>query len=515
MTDDEVLNRLEAGEALSVEELLTIPIFKGVPQTLLEKNRGAVALRHFPKGSVICREADQGSTAFYILKGRAQVSIKSPLAHFKTRSEARSRFGIRGLISRMTSFFAKSDEATGPVGSTSFIPIDAPVDLPMENPVGFLEAGDLFGEMTCLSFYPRSATVVAEEDSEMLEMLQNILTICQRNPVFKKKLDEVYRERSLVTHLRQVPLFATLDESFLQELKTKVEFTRLEPGTVVFSEGDPADALYLVRLGFVRVTRTLPGGQMVLSYLSRGSYFGEMGLLQKGEDGSAGRRTATCTALDHVELVKIKGEDFARMMASFPEVAKSVRETAAGRESTNRYLMNVPRDVSLDSFLDQGLIQAQNLLILDLEKCTRCDACTEACAATHDGVTRLIREGIRYDHYLVATSCRQCMDPLCMVGCPVGSIRRRDSLEIIIEDWCIGCGLCSKNCPYGNINMHPYEALEEDKHEPGAKKAVMKKKAVTCDLCTELEEPSCVYACPHEAAQRVDPKDFFGFKEKM
>ena len=89
-------------------------------------------------------------------------------------------------------------------------------------------------------------------------------------------------------------------------------------------------------------------------------------------------------------------------------------------------------------------------------------ACVNACADAHDGVTRLIRDGLRFDQYLVATSCRQCRDPLCMVGCPVGSIRRRNSLEVIIEDWCIGCGLCAQNCPYGNINLHPFEALAEE-----------------------------------------------------
>jgi Fe-S-cluster-containing hydrogenase component 2 len=35
-------------------------------------------------------------------------------------------------------------------------------------------------------------------------------------------------------------------------------------------------------------------------------------------------------------------------------------------------------------------------------------------------------------------------------------------------------------------------------------------KATTCDLCESLkQEPNCVYACPHEAAKRVDPRTFF------
>jgi len=94
-----------------------------------------------------------------------------------------------------------------------------------------------------------------------------------------------------------------------------------------------------------------------------------------------------------------------------------------------------------------------------------------------------------------------------MVGCPVGSIRRRNSLEVIIEDWCIGCGLCAKNCPYGNINMHPFEVMADGAQ---GKVAVMRQKATSCDLCTQHAEPSCVYACPHDAAHRVDPNEFFG-----
>ena len=39
-------------------------------------------------------------------------------------------------------------------------------------------------------------------------------------------------------------------------------------------------------------------------------------------------------------------------------------------------------------------------------------------------------------------------------------------------------------------------------------KMTVTNKATTCDLCTDLSTPSCVYACPHDAAKRVDPTDF-------
>jgi Fe-S-cluster-containing hydrogenase component 2 len=241
-----------------------------------------------------------------------------------------------------------------------------------------------------------------------------------------------------------------------------------------------------------------------LAYLARGSYFGEMALL------TGTPRTASCTALDHVEVVRVPGEDFQLMLDRFPKIRSKLEEEAAEHMEQNRLRMTRVADVSVDQFLNQGLMEAQSLLILDLDRCTRCDQCVRACADAHDGVSRLIRDGLRFDRYLVATSCRQCRDPLCMVGCPVGSIRRRNSLEVIIEDWCIGCGQCANNCPYGNINMHPFPVELDDPSYPGRRIAGVKVKATSCDLCLDQAEPSCVYACPHDAAHRVNPSEFFG-----
>jgi CRP-like cAMP-binding protein/Fe-S-cluster-containing dehydrogenase component len=485
-------------EGFEAEDLLTIPVFHGVSGTFLELNRGAIVKRRFHKGELICKEGDFGSTAFFILEGRARVSISSPMAHVKTQG------GAQGFFKRLTSTLAprESDKREEEARDRT-IPIDASVDLSYENPVAELGTGDLFGEMTCMNFYPRSATVRAESEVVAYEMLRNVLDIMLKNKTFRAQVDQNYRKRALENHLRGVPMFADLSTDFIEHLKESVELVRFAPGQVIARQGDAADSFYLVRIGFVKISENYPGGELVLAYLSRGDYFGEIGLL------GGGARTATCTALDHVEVVRVSGDDFRQMVERFPNVRRGLEAVAEERRSANALRMQMVHSVPIDQFLSQGLMEAQSLLVLDLQNCTRCDACVNACADAHDGITRLVRDGLRFDHYLVATSCRQCRDPLCMVGCPVGSIRRRNSLEVIIEDWCIGCGLCARNCPYGNINLHPFEVMSDDPEHEGRQKAMIKQKATSCDLCTHLKEPSCVYACPHDAAHRVDPRKFF------
>jgi CRP-like cAMP-binding protein/Pyruvate/2-oxoacid:ferredoxin oxidoreductase delta subunit len=485
-------------QALTAEELHRLPVFAGVSGTFLELNRGAIVKRRYRKGEVICREGEFGSTAFFLVEGKAQVAISTPIAHVKTEG------GAKGFFKRLKSTLVgrEEDKREEEVRDRT-IPIDASVDLSYGNPVAELGPGDLFGEMTCMNFYPRSATVRAETDVVAFEMLRNVLDIMMKNKTFRTQLDQTYRRRALETHLRGVPMFADLAPDFIEHLKGSVELVRYVPGQAIAQQGDAADSFYLVRIGFVKISEAYPGGELVLAYLSRGDYFGEIGLL------GGGVRTATCTALDHVELVKISGDDFREMVARFPSVRTGLEAVVAERRAANEQRLQMVHSVPIDQFLSQGLMEAQSLLILDLQNCTRCDACVNACADAHDGVTRLVRDGLRFENYLVATSCRQCRDPLCMVGCPVGSIRRRNSLEVIIEDWCIGCGLCARNCPYGNINLHPFEVMADDLEHAGRTKASVKQKATSCDLCTHLKEPSCVYACPHDAAHRVDPREFF------
>ncbi|HEV3120985.1 MAG TPA: cyclic nucleotide-binding domain-containing protein [Isosphaeraceae bacterium] len=513
-------------------ELAQHPLFEGVSMPFLHWNEGAVVRRFHPRGSILCREGEYGHTAFYIERGKVEVSIQAERKHVKTLKDKKHgdkvNWGPFGLVQRFVSRLAGSDDDPRPGESTSrFIHIDAPVSLPYGNPVATLEAGDIFGEMTCMSHYPRSATVKALEDCVVLEMLRNVLYIVQRSKSSKERLDERYKERAIVNHLKGVPIFTALassDEEFnhlIDYLRPRVELIRPNPGEVIFRQDEPADDFYLVRIGFVKVTQAHPGGELVLSYIGPGGHFGEIGLMSHIPEiqdlrlaQHLGVRTATCSALDHVDLVRIRGTDFRYVLDKFPRVRASLVETAVERlkEADQARLKVV--GVPLAEFLNQGLMEAENLLVLDLEKCTRCDECTKACADSHEGITRLVREGLRFDRFLVASSCRSCLDPYCMVGCPVGSIHRRPAGEIIIENWCIGCGKCAENCPYGNINMHPVPVLREDAAAPGKKVAYLQQKATTCDLCTSLDgQPSCVYACPHDAAHRMKGRELLSLVE--
>jgi len=292
----------------------------------------------------------------------------------------------------------------------------------------------LFGEMTCMNNYPRSATVRAKTDVSLLEIRRNVLYILQRNKESKAILDAVYNKRSISTHLRSISLFAeqfTDDkdfEKFVDLVREKANLVRLNPGDVLFRQGDAEDNFYLVRIGFVKIWLKQPGGDHVINYTGPGGMVGEIALMGhlaelRGKLLSQGR-TASATALDHVDLVSISGEDFKLILQNFPKIREKMVAIALERITEIQRQVAKVESNNLNDFLKQGLMEARSLLVLDLEKCTRCDECTKACSDTHQGVTRLVREGLRFENFLVASSCRSCLDPYCMVGCPVDAIHR-------------------------------------------------------------------------------------------
>jgi Fe-S-cluster-containing hydrogenase component 2 len=169
-------------------------------------------------------------------------------------------------------------------------------------------------------------------------------------------------------------------------------------------------------------------------------------------------------------LVRIPKEAFEELIAAAPTIRTKMEQLIAVRKQSEQRIQVRADADNADGLLsgraeELGLIQGQKLMLIDLDRCTRCDECVQACVNTHDdGRTRLFLDGPRFGKYLVPTTCRACLDPVCMIGCPVGSIHRGDNRQIVIEDWCIGCGLCATNCPYGSIQMHDVGVIAGSVH---------------------------------------------------
>ena len=214
------------------------------------------------------------------------------------------------------------------------------------------------------------------------------------------------------------------------------------------------------------------GPPRVLAYMSRGDCIGEIAVV------TGSPRTASCIAYNHpssddardfgnVELVRIPGTAFRRLMAESPPLKQRVEKLAAERISNQAHAAegrHTESDlVASTEFQQMGLFQGTRLLVIDLDSCTRCGDCVQACVDTHDdGYSRLFLDGPRYDRFLVPSSCRNCLNPVCMIGCPVGSIGRGNNGQIEIYDWCIGCSVCADQCPYDSIQMHDTGLISEE-----------------------------------------------------
>lgn len=114
--------------------------------------------------------------------------------------------------------------------------------------------------------------------------------------------------------LKQVSLFERAPSEDLAELANEAGVVRFDPGTTIFREGDPGDALYVVVEGRVRIHT----GEHKLAEMGKGECFGEMAILDDAP------RSASVTALDAVTTLKITQEDFFEFLADWPDVARDV-----------------------------------------------------------------------------------------------------------------------------------------------------------------------------------------------
>jgi CRP/FNR family cyclic AMP-dependent transcriptional regulator len=134
------------------------------------------------------------------------------------------------------------------------------------------------------------------------------------------------RDSRVRAALSRVPLFAELDDGARQELSRCARLMRVRAGQVVIERGDPAQALYAVESGKLKVVAPRPGGRdATLHILGPGDVFGEVALFQ--EKG----RTARVTALEEAQLIALDRRDFMQLLSRSGELATRVLTLMARR----------------------------------------------------------------------------------------------------------------------------------------------------------------------------------------
>lgn len=121
--------------------------------------------------------------------------------------------------------------------------------------------------------------------------------------------------------LGRTPIFSPLPGTTLEHLAGRLIPLRVEPGTVVMSEGSAGDRFYLIAEGEMDVS----ADGKLLSRLAAGDYFGEIALLRDVP------RTATVTASAPVVLYALEREDFLAAVTGHPPSAQAAEVVVSAR----------------------------------------------------------------------------------------------------------------------------------------------------------------------------------------
>src|ERR1051325_105665 len=116
--------------------------------------------------------------------------------------------------------------------------------------------------------------------------------------------------------LRSAPLFGQVPEADLRALAQLVRERTHPRGSLILTQGDPGEALFLIRSGQVKVSVVAEDGrEVILSVLGPGSFFGEMARVDDEP------RSAHVIAMEDTSLLQLRREDFRTRLRSSPELS--------------------------------------------------------------------------------------------------------------------------------------------------------------------------------------------------
>ena len=535
-----------------VERLLATAPFSGMDADKFPKRtplreilRNDARILKFRKGEIIMRQGDYGTSAFLILQGAARVVLKPDLPPSLLGRQATNKKGVfrtlaqlwnrsrppemlpRTLLGQSSGVSARQNES-----ETRVFLQDVPRILDQHR-TAQMTAGEFFGEIAALSRMARTSTIFADsDDAELLEIRwQGLRDLMKFDDALRTHINKIYRERALASYLRATPLFKNLSKEQLDRVAEAVEFStfgdydwsgeykrlaqagsvRPEKEPVIVGEGDYPNGIVLLRAGFARVSQKFGGGERTLNYIGAGQIFGlnEIAHNWRNKDAAVNFQFSL-RAIGYTHLLVVPTRVMEEIVLpslpknELPPPVEKIEDDFDLTAPQTGAREKVGAEI-LEFLTENRFFNGTASMVIDLDRCTRCDDCVRACASTHDNNPRFLRHGPSAGRLMIANACMHCADPVCMIGCPTGAIHRESfaGQVVINPTTCIGCKSCFTNCPYDAIRMveardERGEFLVDQEMKPIAK-------ATKCDLCVENHGgPACERACPHGALERMN-----------
>jgi CRP/FNR family transcriptional regulator, cyclic AMP receptor protein len=136
--------------------------------------------------------------------------------------------------------------------------------------------------------------------------------------------DQELAER--VSLLEQAPLFSVLRGEDMRDLSAKFHAVRYRKGEVIFREGEPAERLFLIDHGRVKLSIASPTGQeLLVAVLGRGQIFGELAVVDRGN------REMDARAMEDARLFTLATDVFWSMIEGRPALARRLLELMGRR----------------------------------------------------------------------------------------------------------------------------------------------------------------------------------------
>ncbi|MCK5688513.1 cyclic nucleotide-binding domain-containing protein [Myxococcota bacterium] len=198
-----------------------------------------------------------------------------------------------------------------------------------------LRAGAVFGEMALISKAPRTATVKANDDCDLLELKRSSLEDqATKLASVTQALKDFTHDRFLANLAATSALFKPFPRSIRTEIIKKFRDFPVDPGDELIEEGEEGQGIFLILKGAVSITKQNDDGtKMDLATLKEGDVFGEISLINDSPT------TATCTAKTRGELLFLPKRDFNAIVMRHPEMKDELAKITADRIKKNKDLM--------------------------------------------------------------------------------------------------------------------------------------------------------------------------------